>query len=186
MAGGGRLCFVYPLADRAVVMLAAAGAFRQSDRIEHRLVRLKERFRAFRPVSDLLAGVTDPAHIFIDDLAFVTMSEWYRGRVVLLGDAQHAMSPITGMGASMALEDAFVLAEELKRTGQPRGIPDALARYALRRGRRVKRFQRVSGFVERWLMVRSPIVSECRNALVRVLPIAYFVRPLEKLLQEEI
>jgi 2-polyprenyl-6-methoxyphenol hydroxylase-like FAD-dependent oxidoreductase len=187
IAGAGRLYFVYPLADRAVVMLAAAEAFERSEPVEHRLDSLRERFRSFHPsVIEMIDAVTDPTDVLIDDLGFVTMSEWYRGRVVLLGDAQHAISPLTGMGASMALEDAFVLAAELKQAVHRDAIPDALARYALRRGRRLKEFRRASGFVERWLMVRSPILSACRNTLVRLLPTAYFTRPLEKILKDEI
>lgn len=38
---------------------------------------------------------------------------WYRGRVVLIGDAAHAMTAHIAQGAAMAIEDAVVLAEEL-------------------------------------------------------------------------
>ena len=44
--------------------------------------------------------------IFVEDA-------WYKGRVVLLGDAVHATTPHLGQGAGMAIEDAMVLAEEL-------------------------------------------------------------------------
>ncbi|MDX3384664.1 FAD-dependent oxidoreductase [Streptomyces niveiscabiei] len=58
---------------------------------------------------------------------------WRSGRTLVLGDAAHAASPATGQGASMALEDAVVLAKCL------RDLPDtdaALDRYeALRRPR---------------------------------------------------
>ncbi|WP_416968761.1 FAD-dependent oxidoreductase [Streptomyces sp. 4F14] len=58
---------------------------------------------------------------------------WRSGRALVLGDAAHAASPATGQGASMALEDAVVLAKCL------RDLPDldaALDRYeALRRPR---------------------------------------------------
>ncbi|MFE9360930.1 FAD-dependent oxidoreductase [Streptomyces olivaceoviridis] len=39
---------------------------------------------------------------------------WHTGRVLLVGDAAHAASPATGQGASMALEDAVVLAKALR------------------------------------------------------------------------
>lgn len=39
---------------------------------------------------------------------------WSNGRVVLLGDAAHAMSPSAGQGASLAIEDAIVLAKCLR------------------------------------------------------------------------
>ena len=38
---------------------------------------------------------------------------WYRGRVVLIGDAAHATSPHCGQGAAQAIEDGIVLTQEL-------------------------------------------------------------------------
>jgi 2-polyprenyl-6-methoxyphenol hydroxylase-like FAD-dependent oxidoreductase len=43
----------------------------------------------------------------------VALEEWHRGRVVLIGDAAHASSPMMGQGGCMAMEDALVLAESL-------------------------------------------------------------------------
>ena len=40
-------------------------------------------------------------------------SPWYRGRIVLIGDAAHATSPHVGQGAAMAIEDAVALSEEV-------------------------------------------------------------------------
>ena len=39
---------------------------------------------------------------------------WHKGRVVPIGDAAHAVGPHAGQGASMAIEDALVLAASLK------------------------------------------------------------------------
>lgn len=39
---------------------------------------------------------------------------WYKGRVCLIGDAAHGISPHIGQGASLALEDTIVIAELLK------------------------------------------------------------------------
>jgi 2-polyprenyl-6-methoxyphenol hydroxylase-like FAD-dependent oxidoreductase len=58
---------------------------------------------------------------------------WSRGRVVLLGDAAHAVGPHAGQGASMAIEDALVLAAALELEAEPQA---AFRRYeALRRPR---------------------------------------------------
>jgi 2-polyprenyl-6-methoxyphenol hydroxylase-like FAD-dependent oxidoreductase len=42
------------------------------------------------------------------------LSYWYKGRVCLIGDAAHGVSPHIGQGASLALEDTVVIAELLK------------------------------------------------------------------------
>ena len=41
---------------------------------------------------------------------------WYKGRVVLIGDAAHATTPHMASGAGVAVEDGLVLADELSRT----------------------------------------------------------------------
>jgi 2-polyprenyl-6-methoxyphenol hydroxylase-like FAD-dependent oxidoreductase len=47
------------------------------------------------------------------------LRRWHRGRVVLIGDAAHAIAPHAGQGVSLALEDAFVLAECVRAHGDP-------------------------------------------------------------------
>ncbi|MEV7770845.1 FAD-dependent monooxygenase [Kitasatospora sp. NPDC086791] len=61
------------------------------------------------------------------------VADWSRGRVSLLGDAAHPMSPGAGQGAGMALEDAAVLGGVL--SGDP-DVPRALERYARQRAPR--------------------------------------------------
>lgn len=73
------------------------------------------------------------------------MPRWWDGRVCLLGDAAHAMSPSGGQGASMALEDALVLARCLRDHSNP---PEAFAAFEKFRRPRVDalvRFARRSG-----------------------------------------
>jgi len=60
---------------------------------------------------------------------------WYRGRVVLIGDAVHATTPHLASGAGMAIEDALVLAEELTGEGS---ITAALERFMERRWNRCR------------------------------------------------
>jgi salicylate hydroxylase len=59
---------------------------------------------------------------------------WVDGRAALLGDACHAMLPYQAQGASQAMEDAAVLAEELG-TVTAADVPPALARYVARRAK---------------------------------------------------
>lgn len=47
------------------------------------------------------------------------LERWHVGRVGVIGDAAHATSPSAGQGASLALEDAMVLARCLRDTGDP-------------------------------------------------------------------
>jgi FAD-dependent urate hydroxylase len=61
---------------------------------------------------------------------------WSKGPMVIIGDAAHAPSPTSGQGASMAAEDAVVLAKCLRDLPD---IPRALAAYEQLRRARVER-----------------------------------------------
>jgi 2-polyprenyl-6-methoxyphenol hydroxylase-like FAD-dependent oxidoreductase len=65
---------------------------------------------------------------------------WTRDRLVLVGDAAHAPSPSSGQGASMALEDAVVLATSVRDRAQTSAdLPAALRAYEHARRGRVER-----------------------------------------------
>lgn len=70
-----------------------------------------------------------------------------KGRIALMGDAAHPILPFLAQGASLAIEDAAVLArllaEALGRDGEP-GVPAAFAAYAKARAQRVARVQEES------------------------------------------
>jgi 2-polyprenyl-6-methoxyphenol hydroxylase-like FAD-dependent oxidoreductase len=60
---------------------------------------------------------------------------WYRGRVVLIGDAVHATTPHLASGACIGIEDAIVLAEELEKAAS---LPAALENFQQRRWERCR------------------------------------------------
>ncbi|MFE1944063.1 FAD-dependent monooxygenase [Streptomyces massasporeus] len=71
---------------------------------------------------------------------------WRSARCLLIGDAAHAASPATGQGASMALEDAVVLAKALRDAPDP---DTALTTYENLRRPRVEHNITVSGDISR-------------------------------------
>ena len=98
---------------------------------------LRPMFDGFvEPVPSLLEAM--PA----DDVWFAAVEEvsptWRQGRVVLVGDAAHASSPNMAEGASLAIEDASVLAEELATRSD---IDRALDAFVARRQPRVAHVQ---------------------------------------------
>jgi salicylate hydroxylase len=71
------------------------------------------------------------------------ISQWYDGRVVLLGDAAHALVPHHGQGANITVEDAVVLARCLAEAGSS-GIDAAIVSYQDQRLERTARVQKAS------------------------------------------
>jgi len=66
---------------------------------------------------------------------------WSAGRVVILGDASHAMRPYMASGAAMAIEDAAVLARCIAELDT---VDDAFAWYESNRMPRVRKVQQIS------------------------------------------
>ena len=66
------------------------------------------------PIQTLIRNTTTPFKINISDIQ--SLPTWHKGRVVLIGDAAHAVSPNAGQGASMALEDAMYLGKLLAQS----------------------------------------------------------------------
>jgi 2-polyprenyl-6-methoxyphenol hydroxylase-like FAD-dependent oxidoreductase len=75
---------------------------------------LAERFAGVGwQVPRLLESMYEASDFAFDSMGQVKMDSWSRGRVALLGDAACCPSPLTGLGTSLALVGAYVLAGEL-------------------------------------------------------------------------
>jgi len=124
--GGDR---VYGYADRIAPRPIA-------DPPEGRVERLREIFRHFaRPVREVLAQIDSPEQLHFSAIEEVVYETWGRGRVMLIGDAAHAMSPNMACGAAMAFEDALVLADLIAQDGAVSGIvPEFIRRRSARVG----------------------------------------------------
>ncbi|PYM18071.1 MAG: hypothetical protein DMD81_06970 [Candidatus Rokuibacteriota bacterium] len=96
-------------------------------------------------VRGAFAQLTSTDGVICTDLEEVHQVPWVRGRVALLGDAAHAISPGLGQGAGMAMEDAVVLADELRAASEGRTpLAEALGSYERRRRARVEQIGRLS------------------------------------------
>jgi 2-polyprenyl-6-methoxyphenol hydroxylase-like FAD-dependent oxidoreductase len=95
-----------------------------------------ERYRGWAaPTEDFIRATESFLRTPIHDIP--TLPTWHRGRVLLLGDAAHAMSPAGGQGASLALEDAMVFGGLAADRSRP--IEETMARFeSMRRSRAEK------------------------------------------------
>ncbi|HEY4473849.1 MAG TPA: NAD(P)/FAD-dependent oxidoreductase [Candidatus Paceibacterota bacterium] len=180
--GSGKLCGVLPFFDTPVAALFAMTPPQAKSSLDER-TKLKELFSDFcKDANDIVATAPSQEHMYYDDIAHVKMPLWHKGRVVLIGDAQHAVSPVTGMGASMAMEDAYILVEELRRSNN---IEQALSRFAKRREGRIQRFRKIVDQMDRWTMADG-ILGYLRNKALSYMPTSYFVNVLHKFVEAEV
>jgi 2-polyprenyl-6-methoxyphenol hydroxylase-like FAD-dependent oxidoreductase len=72
------------------------------------------------------AAVHDP-ELYFDSVSQIHMPTWHRGRVVLVGDAAHCASPLSGRGTALALTGAWFLAQALREN--PADLTRAFEQY---------------------------------------------------------
>jgi 2-polyprenyl-6-methoxyphenol hydroxylase-like FAD-dependent oxidoreductase len=104
---------------------------------------------------------------------------YHAGRVVLVGDAAHALTPDLGQGDCQALEDADTLTHLLAGNAE---VPAALAGYGHARRRRTERIARSSalwGTIAEWC---NPVAGAMRDTIVRLLPPWVFLRASQQTL----
>ena len=113
--GRGRGLLAIPLGSGQVYCYADVDTPRATDPTEGDPASLIKLFGRFaEPVPAILAaGLAQGASPYFSPIEEVVHDPWVHGRIVLVGDAAHAMSPNMAEGAGMALEDALVLAETI-------------------------------------------------------------------------
>jgi 2-polyprenyl-6-methoxyphenol hydroxylase-like FAD-dependent oxidoreductase len=125
----------------------------------------------YDPVPALLHA-TDPAAVLRNDVYHMPrpLPAFHRGRVALLGDAAHPMTPNLGQGACQAIEDAVVLAHHATRaaTGDTPDVPAALAAYTAARRRRTTRVMRRSRQIGRITALSGAVPVAARDGAVRL------------------
>lgn len=78
---------------------------------------LRERFaNAGWQADRVIAGMEQTGDFYFDVLRQVRLKRWSKGRVVLTGDAAWCATPLAGIGTTLAITGAYVLAGELQRT----------------------------------------------------------------------
>lgn len=120
------------------------------------------------PIPAVIEATDENAILRNDVYEGVPLRHWSVGRVTLLGDAAHTMSPNLGQGACLAIEDAVVLANSLKKAPD---IVTGLKRYEQLRKRRTYTIRRLARLIGQTVQRRTPIVTVPRNAIVRRTPV---------------
>jgi 2-polyprenyl-6-methoxyphenol hydroxylase-like FAD-dependent oxidoreductase len=182
--GPGRCLGIFDDGDRALAIFFATCVPAAPDDPADRVALLKELFK-----SELahLPGALDTIRgdeVMSTDLASVRMKRWIHNRAILLGDAAHAFEPHTGLGASMAMEDAYVLANEIALVSSGYPIAEALNNYQRMRQQRVAIAQRLNWKIRTFAFIRTGMMRSIANLLIPHMPENLFTRSYFKLFDQ--
>ncbi len=160
---------------------APAGSAAAPDGHKAELLR---RFRGRHdPIPAVIAATEATAILHNDIYDLQPLKRWGQGRVTLLGDAAHAMTPNLGQGACQALEDAVALAAGLHAGSSG----DAgLRAYEARRINRANAIVRQSWRVGRIAQLEHPLAVGLRNFAFKHMPSNMSMRQFTWLLGHEV
>ncbi|MEM8931512.1 MAG: FAD-dependent monooxygenase [Acidobacteriota bacterium] len=119
------------------------------------------------PVPELLEATPESTLLHNDIVDRPPSRRWGRGRVTLLGDAAHPMTPNMGQGACQAIEDAVVLADRVARSDDPVA---GLRRYETARMDRANGFVDASHRFGRLAQWAHPLSCRLRDAMLALTP----------------
>ena len=99
--------------QKAALSLRSTESFKRGD-IDSQIDLLERHFADVGwEAPRLLRAARTAPDFYLDSMGQIRLDRWSQGRVVLLGDAGYCPSPLTGLGTSLALVGAYILAGEL-------------------------------------------------------------------------
>lgn len=171
----GHLDVLYTLRDDRV----AALHIWRDDKVQKqdRNLRFPTIRRATAGGTQLVTDVIDQAEKagstpIIDSLTMVLLPHWSKGRVLLMGDAAHCLTLMSGQGAGMALASAEILGKELMAT---QNITQALAQHEKRLRPTIERLQERSRSMAAMYIPKSTLMYYVRNFFLRFMPYSWIV-----------
>jgi 2-polyprenyl-6-methoxyphenol hydroxylase-like FAD-dependent oxidoreductase len=120
-----------------------------------------------QPIPDLVAATAETAIVRNDMYDRRPARRWSGGRVTLVGDAAHPMTPNAGQGACQALEDAVALADSINTTSN---LTDAFGLYEDRRRRHANRLVAMARQATRGTQLENQILCAIRDGLASLVP----------------
>lgn len=114
-----------------------------------------------------LEGLKTTENFYCHEVAQVHADKWYKGRVVLLGDAAYCPSPFSAMGTTGSFIGAYVLAGEINRTAE--NLTQAFENYEKTLRPFLNEIQKLNPFTLRLAMPETQLGITIIHFIARVL-----------------
>lgn len=174
--GRGLRFGIAPLMDGRVYWFAVANMPQHASFADEK-ASVRDLFSGWHaPIAELIEATPTERvrRTAISDLA-TPLSTFHRGRIVLLGDAAHAMTPNLGQGGGQALEDAATLSVLLTpviadSAHSMEEVDVRLRRYDLLRKKRSQSIAAKSRALGDVFQIQSPLLAGIRDAIFTAVP----------------
>jgi 2-polyprenyl-6-methoxyphenol hydroxylase-like FAD-dependent oxidoreductase len=181
--GTGTRIGLIPLNDGRMYWFAGMNAPEQvhkDESAEQRKHLMQSIFRGWHsPVEAVIEATPASTIINADIYELNSLPHWRQGRVILLGDAAHAMTPNMGQGACQAIEDGVTLGVCMQ---EEHDVVMALRLFEAKRMRRVQRVTTQSRRIGWLSQLGQPLACEIRNSLVKRFYTSLLTKELDWLL----
>jgi 2-polyprenyl-6-methoxyphenol hydroxylase-like FAD-dependent oxidoreductase len=142
--------------------------------------RLRTLFGAWHDPVPAIIAATPPGSLIRNDIYDRRPGRtWARGRVALVGDAVHPMTPDLAQGACQAIVDATTLAGYLAASRDTRAALQAYQKRRRRNAATTTLISRAIGAVGQW---KGPLTCAARDTLMRAAPLPLQLRQLDLVL----
>ncbi|MBI3649889.1 MAG: FAD-dependent monooxygenase [Acidobacteria bacterium] len=148
-----------------------------ADAARGRKREVAECFRGWHQPIEAAIAATEEQDILRNDIYDrQPLPSWTKGRVTLLGDAAHPMTPNLGQGACQAIEDAVELADSVSHN---RDLLAALQTYEARRLQRTNKIATQSWRIGKMGQLENAFARILRNSFIKLIPAAMQMKQLE-------
>lgn len=181
--GASSFMGLYPVKNRIGIFVGGPNQLLREQGLRDFTRSLKDEilleFKILHSALDVLMASKDP---FYWDLKDCRTNKWKKGNVLLLGDSACGFLPTAGVGASMAMDSASALANELSRTDKEH-LEYGINLYVKRQKDRVQKAQDDSRRLGKLMFVDSSFVAGLRNYAIRFYSITQMAKNISKIME---
>lgn len=181
--GNGSFLGLYPVKDRIGIFLGGTvsniknmGLNKFKNEVQ------KELSTNFELPNQALGAFDEVTNPFFWEFHDCRSETWHKSNVVLLGDAATGFLPTAGVGASMAMDSAAALVDELSRADRDH-LNYSLNLYSKRQKERVEKAQDDSRSLGKTMLIDSTIKSKIRNAMLPFYSLEQMLSDLVKVME---
>ncbi len=184
--GSGRFIWMYPVKDYLGVFLGGPVDKLKKEGVSNFAEHVREQFGMFDgQIKQILDSNTIGNNPFFWDFHDCRVKHWSKGRVVFLGDAADGFLPTAGVGASMAMESAAALNDELSRT-DAHFVEQALMLFEKRHRRRVEAAQDNSRGLAKLIFIENLPLAWTRDQAMKFFTVEMLIKDIARSIDEPI